>query len=56
MQDRAETYNLLVRLGLEVVFTPEFLARIDREEALHQKREVYDASKADLLINRILAY
>jgi asparagine synthase (glutamine-hydrolysing) len=56
MPDRMQAYNLLVRLSVERVLTPEFAAAIDREAPLREQREVYGASDAHSLINRMLAF
>ncbi len=56
MPDRMQSYNLLVRLGLDDVLTPAFLASVDPlEPGLHQ-RDVYGQCKADSLVNRMLAF
>ena len=55
MPDRGETYNLLLRLGPENVLTSEFLEGIDRDAPLRSLREVYAATTAKSLINRMLA-
>ena len=56
MPDRMQRHNLLLRLGLEDVLTPEFLARVDVDAPLRQQREVYARADAHALINRMLAY
>lgn len=57
MPDRMQTYNLLMRMGLDQVFTPDFLARIDAAEPERHQREVYGACPADAsLVNKMLAY
>jgi len=56
MPDRLQMYNLLSRLGLDEVLTPEFLRTIDVESPLRQQREVYSASGSTALINRMLAF
>jgi len=55
MPDRGESYNLLLRLGPENVLTSEFLEGIDRDAPLRSLREVYAATTAKSLINRMLA-
>ena len=55
MPDRYESYNLLERLGLANIFTPDFLAGIDPDHPLAGMREVYAASDAQSLVNRMLA-
>jgi asparagine synthase (glutamine-hydrolysing) len=57
MPDRLQMYNLLLRLGLDDVLAPAFLARVDRDDPARQQRTVWaqsDASTSD--INRMLAY
>jgi asparagine synthase (glutamine-hydrolysing) len=56
MPDRLQQYNLLVRLGLSEVLTPDFIGSIDSDEPLRQQRAWYDASRANTLVNRMLAY
>ena len=59
MPDRMQMYNLLSRLGLDTVLTPEFLAQVEPEDTLRQQRETWraaDAAGADSLINRMLWY
>lgn len=57
MPDRMQTYNLLMRLGLDDVLHPEFHDRIDAEEPVRHQRKTYavvDTSAA--LIDKMLAY
>ncbi len=56
MPDRLQMYNLLMRLGLGDVLTPQFLAGVDPEEPLHRQREVYAQCQPRALINRMLAF
>lgn len=57
MPDRMQTYNLLMRMGLDQLFTADFLARIDATEPERHQREVYATSPARAsLINKMLAY
>jgi len=56
LPERMEMYNLLLRLGLDEVLTPEFLAKVDTAGPLRQQRKIYDAASAQTLINRMLAY
>lgn len=56
MPDRLQMYNLLLRLGLNRVFEPEFLASVDLDEPLQMQRETYASCSAHSLINRMLAY
>ena len=56
MPDRMQRHNLLLRLGLDEVLTPEFLASVDVDAPLRQQREVYARADAQALVNRMLAY
>ena len=56
MPDRMQMYNLLTRLGLAEVLTPEFLAQIKPEDTLRQQRETYNAGDGHALVNRMLWY
>ncbi len=54
MPARLETYNLLERLGPQNVFSPDFLASIDRDAPLARLEEAYASIRAESLINRML--
>lgn len=56
MPDRMNTYNLLVRLGIENVLTPEFLDAVQTDAPQRLEREVYARTHAAALINRMLQY
>lgn len=56
MPDRMQTYNLLMRLGLDEVLTSDFLRQVDTDGPMRQQREVYASAKAGSLVNRMLAY
>jgi asparagine synthase (glutamine-hydrolysing) len=56
MPERLETYNLVMRLGAEHLFTRDFLALSDPQAPARQQREVYHSSGAASLINRMLCY
>ncbi len=56
MPDRMQMYNLLTRLGLSEVLTPEFLALVDPQDTLRQQRETYRAGDGQALVNRMLWY
>ncbi|AWI79777.1 asparagine synthase [Parazoarcus communis] len=56
MPDRIHMYNMLVRLGMDNVFEPDFLARIDTDRPQREQREVWQATNAKSHINRMLAY
>jgi asparagine synthase (glutamine-hydrolysing) len=55
MPARYDNYNLLERLGPEVVFTGEFLATVDRGQPPAQMAEAYRKAHAQSLLNRMLA-
>jgi asparagine synthase (glutamine-hydrolysing) len=56
MPERLESYNLLMRLGLQDVLTEGFLARVDPLGPERQQREVYAACPAGSPVNRHLAF
>jgi asparagine synthase (glutamine-hydrolysing) len=56
MPDRMQTYNLLFRLGLDEVLTPDFLRQIDAQEPARHQRDVYAACPPASLVNKMLAY
>jgi asparagine synthase (glutamine-hydrolysing) len=55
MPERYESYNLLERLGLATVLTPDFLRVVDTGAPRRHMRELWDATPGDALINRMLA-
>ena len=56
MPDRMQTYTLLMRMGLDQVFTAGFLGRIDAAEPDRHHREVYATCPPASLVNKMLAY
>lgn len=56
MPDRLQMYNLLLRLGIAEVLTPEFLAQISPNGPRDLQREVWSLAKTDSELNRTLAY
>jgi asparagine synthase (glutamine-hydrolysing) len=54
MPDRLETYNILHRLGVDVVFDADFLRTIDSSAPLSFRRETYEHVRADTMVNRML--
>lgn len=56
MPDRLQTYNLLERLGVGEMLTPDFLQHIDRRAPQRQQREVWSAAKNAGLVDRMLAF
>jgi asparagine synthase (glutamine-hydrolysing) len=56
LPDRMQMYNLLLRLGAQNVFTPDFLAQADQSDALRQQRAVWQQVQGASTLNRMLAY
>ncbi|KON82474.2 asparagine synthase C-terminal domain-containing protein [Azoarcus sp. PA01] len=56
LPDRTEMYNLLHRIGIESIFTPDFLAGIDIEHPAKIQRQTWSDVRAHKLINRMLAF
>jgi asparagine synthase (glutamine-hydrolysing) len=56
MPDRMQGYNLLLRLGIGEVLTPEFRSAVDPELPLREQRATYTATAATTLLNHMLAY
>ncbi|MDT8363162.1 MAG: asparagine synthase C-terminal domain-containing protein [Nitrosomonas sp.] len=56
MPHRMETYNLLVRYGINTVFSDEFLAQIQPDYPAVLLEQTYNESRASSLINRMLAH
>ena len=56
MPDRMMTYNLLFRLGVHEVLTPEMLAQVNQQEPDRQQREVWGEVQNGSLVNRMLAF
>ena len=56
MPDRMQTYNLLMRMGLDQVLTPGFLGHVDAAEPARHQREIYAACPPASLVNKMLAY
>lgn len=56
MPDRLMTYNLLFRLGVEDMLTPQLLAQVDQQDPTRQQRGVWNEAHADSLVNRMLAF
>jgi asparagine synthase (glutamine-hydrolysing) len=54
--DRLQMYNLLERIGLSEILTPDFLASVDPVSPLRQQREVYAENAGAAPINRMLAF
>ena len=56
LPDRMQQYNLLLRLGVADLFTPDFLAQVDEADALRQQRAVWQQVQGASALNRMLAY
>lgn len=56
MPDRLMTYNLLFRLGVNEILTPQLLAQIDQTDPTTQQRKVWTQAKSESLVNRMLAF
>ena len=56
MPGRMQTYNLLMRMGLDQVFHADFLKQVDSGEPQRHQREVYAACPPASLVNKMLAY
>lgn len=56
MPARGETYNLLIRLGVQDVLTPAFRAAIDMQAPAREQAEVWAQAQASSFIDRQLAY
>ncbi len=56
LPDRMQMYNLLLRLGVQEVFTPEFLATVDTDGPAEQQRQVWAQARTRSPLNRMLAY
>jgi asparagine synthase (glutamine-hydrolysing) len=56
MPEREEFYNLLLRLGLHDVLTPQFLERVDPRAPTRLRRRIWDEADAASEINRNLAF
>jgi asparagine synthase (glutamine-hydrolysing) len=56
MPDRLRMYNLITRLGIEQVLTPDFLAQVDISAPLQLQRKVWAGARANDNTNRELAF
>lgn len=56
MPDRLMTYNLLFRLGVQDVLTPELLAQVHQDGPAQQQRQLWVQAHTDSLVNRMLAF
>jgi asparagine synthase (glutamine-hydrolysing) len=56
MPDRLMTYNLLFRLGVQDVLTPQLLAQVNLQSPAEQQRGLWAQAKTGSLVNRMLAF
>jgi asparagine synthase (glutamine-hydrolysing) len=56
MPDRLMTYNLVFRLGLTDVLTPQLLAQVNTQGPAEQQRGVWAQTPNASLVNKMLAY
>jgi asparagine synthase (glutamine-hydrolysing) len=56
MPERDELYNLILRLGLADVLTPEFLGRVDDRAPARLRRQVWEWARTGSEVNRTLAF
>lgn len=56
MPDRLQSYNLLERLGIDEVLTPEFLSQVRPQLPLEDQRGVWQSIAADNDLDRMLAF
>ena len=56
LPDRMQMYNMLLRLGVDQVFTPDFLAQVDPTSPLRQQQAVWQQVQGTSALNRMLAY
>lgn len=56
MPDRLQTYNLLDRLGRDVVLTPAFRSTVAEADAHQRQAAVWHASEGASFVNRMLAF
>ncbi len=56
LPDRNQIYNMLHRLGINQIFDPDFLARVNIDSPIRQQREVWNLVLAQSQTNRELAF
>jgi asparagine synthase (glutamine-hydrolysing) len=57
MPERAESYNLLLRLGTDKLFSDQFLAAVDPTQPARHQAEIWSGTGDEVeLVNRMLAY
>ena len=55
MPERMEDYNLLLRAGINHVFTPDFLVQVDWEDPVHLLTQAYRGDESMSLLKHMLA-
>jgi asparagine synthase (glutamine-hydrolysing) len=56
MPDRLQTFNLLRRLGMDIILTPQFLATVEPDSVLRQQRDVWAQARGASELDRMLAF
>lgn len=56
LPDRLQMFNLLLRLGIETVMTPEFLRQVDLNGPAREQRDVWASNGTSSEVNRMLAF
>ena len=56
LPERSQTYNLLYRLGIDTIFTPDFLAGVDLQLPDLEQRAIWKMAKTESQTNRELAF
>lgn len=56
MPDRLNLYNVLIRLGVPNILTPDFLAMVNPDHPAVQQRQVWGENSAQSTLNRNLAF
>lgn len=56
MPDRNQKYNILYRLGINEIFSPDFLGAINLDEPINQQRAIWSEARTTSDTNRELAF
>jgi asparagine synthase (glutamine-hydrolysing) len=56
MPQRLQMYNLLHRMGMDAVFTPDFLETVDTNGPINQQQQVWDTASTTESLHRNLAF
>lgn len=56
LPERMQMYNLLLRLGVNDVLEPGFLAQVDTHDPLRQQKDVWELARGAGPLNRMLAF